>query len=87
MIGNHTYDHRYDELYGHFQDFWGQIKKTEEIIRLITGNGRSWSELPGTAGHFDEAYFQYMKQGDIMYSIGTSTAAIPGIGASRLRTS
>lgn len=47
MIGNHTYDHRYDKLYGHFQDFWGQIKKTEEIIRLITGNGRSWSELPG----------------------------------------
>ncbi|PCL89550.1 polysaccharide deacetylase [Paenibacillus lautus] len=64
VIGNHTYDHRYDELYGHFQDFWGQIKKTEEIIRLITGERPQLVRAPGgTAGHFDEAYFQYMKQG------------------------
>lgn len=64
VIGNHTYDHRYDKLYGHFQDFWGQIKKTEEIIRLITGERPQLVRAPGgTAGHFDEAYFQFMKQG------------------------
>ncbi|KOP65018.1 polysaccharide deacetylase [Bacillus sp. FJAT-18019] len=63
-IGNHSYDHRYSELYGHFQDFWVQIKKTEEIIRLITGERPQLVRAPGgTAGHFDEAYFQYMKQG------------------------
>lgn len=47
MIGNHTYDHRYDKLYGHFQDFWGQIKKTEEIIRLITGERPQLVRAPG----------------------------------------
>ncbi|WP_233354745.1 polysaccharide deacetylase family protein [Paenibacillus sp. JZ16] len=47
VIGNHTYDHRYDELYGHFQDFWGQIKKTEEIIRLITGERPQLVRAPG----------------------------------------
>lgn len=63
-IGNHTYDHRYDQLYGRFQDFWGQIKKTEEVIRLITGERPQLVRAPGgTAGHFDEAYFQLMKQG------------------------
>ncbi|CAM3405667.1 MULTISPECIES: polysaccharide deacetylase [Paenibacillus] len=64
MIGNHTYDHRYDKLYGHFQDFWAQIKKTEELIRLITGERPQLVRAPGgTAGHFDQAYFDLMEQG------------------------
>lgn len=63
-IGNHSYNHRYEELYGHFQEFWGQIKRTEEIIRLITGERPQLVRAPGgTAGHFDEVYFQLMKQG------------------------
>jgi len=64
VIGNHTYDHRYDKLYGHFQDFWTQIKKTEEVIRLITGERPQLVRAPGgTAGHFDQAYFDLMEQG------------------------
>ncbi|GIO94584.1 polysaccharide deacetylase [Paenibacillus lactis] len=63
-IGNHTYDHRYDKLYGHFQDFWAQIKKTEELIRLITGERPQLVRAPGgTAGHFDQSYFDLMEQG------------------------
>ncbi|PAK51547.1 polysaccharide deacetylase [Paenibacillus sp. 7541] len=62
-IGNHTYDHRYDKLYGNFQDFWKQIKQTEEIIRLITGERPQLVRAPGgTAGHFDEMYFRLLHQ-------------------------
>lgn len=62
-IGNHTYDHRYDKLYGRFQDFWHQIKQTEEIIRLITSERPQLVRAPGgTAGHFDETYFRLMEQ-------------------------
>lgn len=82
-IGNHTYDHRYDKLYGHFQDFWAQIKKTEELIRLITGERPQLVRAPGgTAGHFDQSYFDLMEQGDIAYSIGMSTAGIRNAGGS-----
>ncbi|GAB6928758.1 hypothetical protein JCM10914A_27410 [Paenibacillus sp. JCM 10914] len=64
VIGNHTYNHRYEQLYGQFQGFWNQIKQTEEIIRLITGERPQLVRAPGgTAGHFDQAYFDLMKQG------------------------
>lgn len=62
-IGNHTYDHNYKELYSGFTRFWSQIKKTEETIRLITGTRPQLVRAPGgTFGHFDDTYFQLMKQ-------------------------
>ncbi|NMO98070.1 polysaccharide deacetylase family protein [Paenibacillus lemnae] len=63
-IGNHTYDHNYTELYHKFTAFWNQIKQTEEIIRLITGERPQLVRAPGgTAGKFDAAYFDLLEQG------------------------
>lgn len=62
-IGNHTYNHKYSELYESFTAFWNQIKRTEEIIREVTGTRTSLVRAPGgTYGHFDATYFQLMDQ-------------------------
>lgn len=63
-IGNHSYNHEYNKLYEKFQEFWRQIKQTEETIRLITGVRPQLVRAPGgTAGKFDETYFRLLKQG------------------------
>lgn len=63
-IGNHTYNHKYDELYASFGVFWSQIKETEEVLRNITGKRTPLVRAPGgTYGHFDTAYFQLLQQG------------------------
>lgn len=64
VLGNHTFNHNYEELYKGFSPFWSQIKQTEEAIRLITGTRTSLVRAPGgTAGHFDDTYFTLLKQG------------------------
>ncbi|WP_230202457.1 polysaccharide deacetylase [Paenibacillus ihumii] len=63
-IGNHTYNHKYDELYASFGAFWSQIKETEEVLRNITGKRTPLVRAPGgTYGHFDAAFFQLLEQG------------------------
>lgn len=63
-IGNHTYDHEYDDLYSSFPRFWEQIKRTEEILREITGERPAMVRAPGgTYGHFDQTYFDLLEQG------------------------
>lgn len=63
-IGNHTYNHEYDDLYSSFPRFWDQIKRTEEVVREITGVRPAMVRAPGgTYGHFDETYFKLMEQG------------------------
>ncbi|WP_438349188.1 polysaccharide deacetylase [Paenibacillus sp. FA6] len=63
-LGNHTYNHNYEELYKGFSPFWNQIKQTEDEISLITGFRPSLVRAPGgTAGHFDDTYFTLLKQG------------------------
>ncbi|AJS61755.1 polysaccharide deacetylase [Paenibacillus sp. IHBB 10380] len=62
-IGNHTYNHNYDELYKGFSPFWNQIKQTEAEIQRVIGVRTSLVRAPGgTAGHFDNTYFSLMKQ-------------------------
>lgn len=62
-IGNHTYNHNYHDLYSGFTEFWSQIKQTEEIVRGITGVRPQLIRAPGgTYGHFDNTYFQLLKQ-------------------------
>ncbi|MEF2966103.1 polysaccharide deacetylase family protein [Paenibacillus sp. M1] len=63
-IGNHTYNHEYSDLYSSFPRFWEQIKRTEEILREITGVRPVLVRAPGgTYGHFDETYFELLEQG------------------------
>lgn len=64
VIGNHTYNHEYKKLYERFQEFWNQIKQTEETVRLITGERPQLVRAPGgTAGKFDEMYFRLLQEG------------------------
>ncbi|OAB39552.1 polysaccharide deacetylase [Paenibacillus glacialis] len=63
-LGNHSYNHNYEELYKGFSPFWSQIKQTEETIRSVTGLHTSLVRAPGgTAGHFDDTYFTLLKEG------------------------
>ncbi len=63
-LGNHSYNHNYEELYKGFSPFWSQIKQTEEAIRFVTGSYTSLVRAPGgTAGHFDDTYFTLLKEG------------------------
>ncbi|WP_334076090.1 polysaccharide deacetylase [Paenibacillus sp. A14] len=63
-LGNHTYNHEYGELYKSFPEFWEQIKRTEEVLREITGERPEMVRAPGgTYGHFDKTYFNLLKLG------------------------
>ncbi|WP_246188210.1 polysaccharide deacetylase [Paenibacillus tengchongensis] len=62
-IGNHTYNHDYSDLYSGFTSFWTQIKRTEEVLREITGIRPQLLRAPGgTYGHFDATYFGLLEQ-------------------------
>lgn len=62
-LGNHTYNHKYDELYGSFGNFWEQVKRTDDILRSITGQSVRLLRAPGgTATNFDAFYFYYLEQ-------------------------
>ncbi|GGH38699.1 polysaccharide deacetylase [Paenibacillus segetis] len=64
VIGNHSFNHNYTELYNNFSEFWTQIKRTEEEIREITGTRPQLVRAPGgTYGHFDDTYFKLLEQG------------------------
>lgn len=63
VIGNHTYNHNYHDLYSGFTEFWSQIKQTEEVVREITGIRPQLVRAPGgTYGHFDATYFELLKE-------------------------
>ncbi len=63
VIGNHTYNHSYEELYRNFREFWSQIKRTESIIHSVTGERPALVRAPGgTYGHFDDVYYNLLDQ-------------------------
>jgi peptidoglycan/xylan/chitin deacetylase (PgdA/CDA1 family) len=63
VIGNHTYNHNYSDLYKHFGQFWKQIKQTEEIVREITDKRPALLRAPGgTYGHFNKQTFSLLAQ-------------------------
>ncbi|MCI3920090.1 polysaccharide deacetylase [Paenibacillus sp. TRM 82003] len=62
-LGNHTYNHKYDELYGTFTNFWEQVERTDDILRDITGQSVRLLRAPGgTATNFDAFYFYYLNK-------------------------
>lgn len=68
-IGNHTYNHRYAELYEDFGGLWDQVLQTDEIIYQLTGKRSRLFRAPGgTHQNFDPFYAYYMEQaGYIVY--------------------
>lgn len=62
-VGNHSYNHVYEELYKDFKGFWKQAAKTDKIIEDLTGEKPFLLRAPGgTAGNFDAFYFYYLEQ-------------------------
>lgn len=63
-LGNHTFNHNYEQLYSDFKVFWKQIKQTEAVVERITGFRPNLVRAPGgTYGHFDKSYFDLLKLG------------------------
>jgi hypothetical protein len=62
-LGNHTYDHKYEDLYGSFASFWEQAERTNDILEHIAGERVSLLRAPGgTAKNFDAFYFYYLEK-------------------------
>ncbi|WP_019535845.1 polysaccharide deacetylase [Paenibacillus ginsengihumi] len=62
-IGNHSYNHVYQELYSDFGAYWEQLQKTERAISEATGAVTPLVRAPGgTHGNFDPFYHYYLEQ-------------------------
>lgn len=60
-IGNHTFNHKYESLYGDFAEFADQVMKTDEAIYRTTGVRTTLFRAPGgTYRNFDQGYFDAM---------------------------
>lgn len=61
-IGNHTYNHVYEKLYGSFGDFADQIMRTDDAIYEATGVRTTLVRAPGgTYANFDKGYLDAME--------------------------
>jgi peptidoglycan/xylan/chitin deacetylase (PgdA/CDA1 family) len=87
-IGNHSYDHVYKKLYSSFDDFWGQVRRTEGILNDIAGIRPRMVRAPGgTITNFDSFYYYYMDDaGYIMedWNMDSGDSAGVGIPASKI---
>lgn len=62
-IGNHTYNHRYKELYQSPAAYIGQLKKCDAFIEAIAGVKPLVSRAPGgTTGSFNAGYWAALRQ-------------------------
>lgn len=57
-IGNHTYSHKYDEIYQNPQSYLANIKENEDLICSLVGIRPPIIRTPGgTQAHFSVSYF------------------------------
>jgi peptidoglycan/xylan/chitin deacetylase (PgdA/CDA1 family) len=62
-IGNHTYNHRYKELYQSPAAYIGQLEKCDAFIQAISGVKPLISRAPGgTTGSFTSEYWAALRQ-------------------------
>ncbi|WP_081505109.1 polysaccharide deacetylase [Paenibacillus senegalensis] len=60
-LGNHSYNHRYEELYSSFGGFWEQLLETEALIHSQTLTSPTLVRAPGgTFTNFDAFYYQLL---------------------------
>jgi peptidoglycan/xylan/chitin deacetylase (PgdA/CDA1 family) len=61
-IGNHSYDHRYENLYPNVNGYLAEMQKTDEIIRNLIGVRPLITRAPGgRPGHFTKEYPSVLK--------------------------
>lgn len=61
-IGNHTYNHQYNNLYPVFKMFWDQIEQTDQTLQAAGVNTNLIRAPGGTFSHFDAFYYYYLDQ-------------------------
>ncbi|MEI7027027.1 polysaccharide deacetylase [Paenibacillus sp. y28] len=61
-IGNHTYNHRYEQLYSRFDHFWDQIQKSEDVFADIAGVRPDIVRAPGGSFQQLDAFSHYYLQ-------------------------
>ncbi|MGO4698518.1 polysaccharide deacetylase family protein [Paenibacillus sp. 2TAB26] len=89
-IGNHTFDHKYDHLYGSFAEFADQVMKTDEAIYRTTGVRTTLVRAPGgTYSNFDQGYFDAMKAAGYQvhdWNVDSGDSKRQGVPASEIMT-
>lgn len=85
-IGNHSYNHRYRELYQSADTYLTQLKRTDDIIKGIIGVRPRISRAPGgTVGSFTPLYWQKLRHDgyvDVGWNISSGDAA--GLNATQM---
>ncbi|MBH5318968.1 polysaccharide deacetylase [Paenibacillus sp. GSMTC-2017] len=62
-VGNHSFNHKYDQLYGSFDKFADQIMQTDDAIYEATGIRTTLLRAPGgTHTNFDQGYFDALSE-------------------------
>lgn len=78
-IGNHSYNHRYRQLYQSADTYVAQLKRTDTIIKDIIGMRPRITRAPGgTVGSFNAQYWRKLRRDgyvDISWNISSGDAA------------
>ena len=61
-IGNHTYSHKYDYIYSSMNNFFGEINRTENILKGILGNNFKTRLIRFPGGSFESYKQTYKKE-------------------------
>ncbi|MDQ8733854.1 polysaccharide deacetylase family protein [Paenibacillus sp. LHD-38] len=89
-IGNHTYDHKYERLYGRFSEFAEQVMKTDKAIYQTTGVRTILFRAPGgTYTNFDQGYFDAMAAAGYQvhdWNVDSGDSKRQGVPASEILT-
>jgi peptidoglycan/xylan/chitin deacetylase (PgdA/CDA1 family) len=87
-IGNHTYDHVYNKLYGSFGEFWKQVMLTETALETEADVRTRLIRAPGgTHTNFDAAYFYYLEQAGYVindWNVDSGDSKRAGVPASEI---
>jgi hypothetical protein len=88
-VGNHTYDHVYNKLYGSFDEFWKQIMRTEAALEDKAGVRTRLIRAPGgTHTNFDASYFYYLEQAGYVindWNVDSGDSKRQGVPAAEIR--
>lgn len=89
-IGNHTFNHKYDRLYGSFAEFAEQVMKTDQAIYDTTGVRTTLFRAPGgTYTNFDQGYFDAMAEAGYLvhdWNVDSGDSKRQGVPAAEILT-
>lgn len=61
-LGLHSYSHNYSNLYSNFENFYNEMKRTQEIIKNITGDEVNIIRFPGGSyKRLNKDFYNYLE--------------------------